>query len=618
MVRELLRKVDSLASVSKPSNRQGTLPHDDFEDLRLGHVREGSRILNETAALRAARSDQSEESTSFLHGSSIPILSLVDNTVLEGRQVGAPCRSKEYQSHTTKETSNATLELLRSQIPKIQPFLTIVEASGCAWDLFEGAFPTPPASSRSQVGDSKYTILEAWASQILATNNVAVLVKICFGLAICLQQLPQSFDFVSLALPSTLEIQQNRYLSAAESVLSADQNLAASQDGLECMLIQTMYYVNMGKARTAWLTTQRAISVCNMLTIYGRRDTSISTESIRWQNIWKKFWNRDKQLSLLLGLPYTPSVRKHEFIDMHGKIMDQQGLATFWMNIGHLTSQVIDRNQTHSGDDFASTLHIEHQMESMERSVPLSWWELPVDPHMSHHAIEHAYLSQFLFHNIRKHLHMPFMLKALADDKRYEYNRWAALEASRKMIKIYKVLRDKSRPILSICNTEDFQVLTAALVLVVNLLSPQAVGVHCIAADWELIQNIKGIFARISQERGCSVASQGEGLLEAALKARYSLSQTDTCSFEAIVPYFGRISLSRKLQPPQMNTTEQTDFANDEERGIYMQANDLPFVTQANLIQPWQGEFFDWTAVDAGWPHLEDDLHVDWSLFGQQ
>lgn len=330
------------------------------------------------------------------------------------------------------------------------------------------------------------------------------------GLAICLQQLPQECESTHTGLPAPPASLQEEAMAAAESVLAADQRIADTIDGLECMIIQSKYYINMGKPRTAWLIGQRALSTCHVFGVHnGSGDQSDKTRS-RWEAVRLKFWNRDRQLSLLLGLPYASPLLQRDLPTVDDAYINTQGSRAIWMQLGVFSGHVTDRNLDPKKATFSQTLDIDHEMETFKSALPFERLESPSDPNLSLQAIEDIFLSRFIFHNIRKLLHLPYMLMAMTD-KRFEYSRDAALNASREMIGIYLILRDPVRPVLSICNLEDFHTLTAAMVLIINLLGRPAnpVDLQDAERDWLLVQDVAEEFRSLKVLRGCSVAKQG-------------------------------------------------------------------------------------------------------------
>ncbi|MCJ1451367.1 hypothetical protein MMC28_001703 [Mycoblastus sanguinarius] len=628
-VGEILKKVDLLSEASHFSPSRLDSTQNDIEKLQLDLLRSTAQLDSASPKDLGASSSgifRSEQTFIALSdGGRVPVLSLVDNAVLKGQR--DEVSSEIEQNHYTPPATfpNATSTLLRALLPERSDLILIIRGSRCAWDVWCDVFPDREMAS---FGRDQSASLEHRVLSLLDTNDSAVLVKILFGLAICVQQLPQEFNCAQTQLPPSPEILQNKFLAAAESVLAIDQNLCGSIDGLECMLIQSTYYVNMGKPRTAWLIAQRAISTCHVFGVFGLRRDTTGTMEKRWESIWLRFWGRDRQLSLLLGLPYASSVIRPDLIDVCDGTSGEQKGRGFWLGLGVVAGRIIDRNHNHNKMTFPLTLDIDQDMETLKKLRPRDWWESAMNPQMSLQAIEEIWLGKLLFYNTRKLLHLPFMLKA-GDDRKYEYSRDATLEASREMVKIYGVLRDQSCPALSMCNLEDFQVFTAALILIINLLSPSKghykIDCHEADRDWELVQDVATIFRRVSRERGCSVAVQGGSMLEDFLKARYDFPGTETGFYSAVIPYFGHISLTRGNPGElEMGAAPLNPRTGNEEQVVSNQGESLfefdanMFISQAALAQDSAGELYNWAAVGGEWPTLGDDLQCDWNSFGQR
>lgn len=135
-----------------------------------------------------------------------------------------------------------------------------------------------------------------------------------------------------------------------------------------------------------------------------------------------------------------------------------------------LAGDILDRNLKPSVDgNYMDTVKIEGSMMESARSMPLEWWRPELSDDEDHYLqMYRRLLPQFWYYQIRALLHLPFMLKA-NQDRRYEYNRVAALESAREMIVRYQVIRPTQGFQSLVCKLIDFQVFTAAMFLILNL-----------------------------------------------------------------------------------------------------------------------------------------------------
>jgi hypothetical protein len=87
-------------------------------------------------------------------------------------------------------------------------------------------------------------------------------------IAVCLQQLPSDFDVSRLHLSPSIEARMDRYISTVQGLITSDDELVSSIEGLECLVLQGMYHINGGSPRRAWLTFRRALNVGQLMGIH--------------------------------------------------------------------------------------------------------------------------------------------------------------------------------------------------------------------------------------------------------------------------------------------------------------------------------------------------------------
>ena len=631
VVREILHKIDSHGGSSVAADSP-TTPRDNLERLRLELLRSSKTAADIFADVQdefpvSPRCQREEAATPLTEYESAPLLSLVDNAVIKGVRVTRPneefVNGEDPRNPTSTRSNDAVLALLRSMMPKINDVRLIVRSTRNPLDMWREIFPDTLLGEF--VRDKHYEDLWSQISQALTSNDVPVKVKILLCLTICLQQLPTSFDMSETSLPFSVEALQSQYLATAESVLAVDATLTTTVDGLECMLMQSRFYVNMGRPRMAWLAGQRALSIFQVLGKHRQmRDTS-NASAKRWEALRMEFWQRDRWISLLLGLPHASSHIKSDIIPFPSPADEMQLTQIFWTNLGIIAGHVIERNQNPSKMTFSATLEIDQEIDQLRRSMPPSWWDLVPDPRTPRKVLESVFVAHFIFHNLRKLLHLPFMLKAITDS-RYQFSREMALEASREMIRIYKILRDPICTLLLVCNIEDFQVFTAVMVLVVDLLgNSQSLGTQRSEHDWDIVQTATGMFKLVSEERGCTVAAQSARVLEDLTQARYDFPQTGEDIYDVVIPYFGRVTITRqapttldhgaRIAVDQENQPLQPSM---DELGNNFDFHVDSFFLDNSQIQPLPGEGQGGRESEMGWPDMRYDIYDDWALFQER
>lgn len=98
-------------------------------------------------------------------------------------------------------------------------------------------------------------------------------------LASSLQQLDPEFDSTQLKLYPSVESRMERYVCAVQALVTSDDELISSMDGIKCLVLQATYHSNAGNPRRAWLNIRKAMNIGQLMglhlpscTIRGGRD----------------------------------------------------------------------------------------------------------------------------------------------------------------------------------------------------------------------------------------------------------------------------------------------------------------------------------------------------------
>ncbi len=67
----------------------------------------------------------------------------------------------------------------------------------------------------------------------------------------------------------------DKFLSTVQTLITSDDELVSTMEGLECLVLQGVYYINAGSPRRAWLTFRRALNIGQLMGIH-RKETSTS------------------------------------------------------------------------------------------------------------------------------------------------------------------------------------------------------------------------------------------------------------------------------------------------------------------------------------------------------
>ncbi|MCJ1377898.1 hypothetical protein MMC17_000994 [Xylographa soralifera] len=557
---------------------------------------------------------------------SAPLLSLFDNAVLqqetntvadardEGNNDPFDAGGRTFQPFF--ETGSRILMAVKALIPNENDLTAIIRLTLCCWQDWQKYFPDMLVPRTYETETDQITRLRIHIHQCLDSGNVGDTAKILICIATCFQQLSGRLSLGQWNLPTKPDVLQKRYMNFVESLLASDEGLASTLDGLECMVLQIRFYVDEGKPRKAWLLGRRATGFAYFMGLHRPVRSKNNPLAKRKADLWFQMSLGDRHLSLILGLPY--STLDNHFNRKDFAIEEQAGRygERLLSKLSVIAGHIIHRNSDLNNTSMIDTFKIDEELEEARNSVPPGWWEaLPV-PSMPADIVRDMFVAKFVYHNDRKLLHLPYLLKSFTD-RRYEMSRISGLESSREMIKCYQILRRNGA--LLVCNLIDFEAFTASMVLVLDLLNQHSNNrgrgdLLQQDSDWNLVNSIREDFETIAEEKICPVAIQAAQVLRQFGDARYGCDEYTNETYQVTIPYFGKIrigkpnittsspsttNLSSQLLTPEESATEGVGFGAD------------PFVSFDNYNFPLSGDSY--LDVGTDWASMLDlDLQNDW------
>ena len=522
---------------------------------------------------------------------------------------------------TADESAHRILRAFRLQIPNSRELMSILQAGCSTMGLWSEAFP-------DALGATESVSLERLRDHIyrcLYSDNQADSAKLMLCLALHIQQLPSDLETMRISLPAPSEDLQEYYMTSAESLLASDERLGGTLNGLECMILQSEFYINVGNLRKVWLIVRRATTIAQLLGLHRTVDADVEPRlAMRRNAIWTELWQRERGFSLILGLPYSTLESQIPLLTPDNDISDLQRTKRFLRDLGIVMGHIIDRDQDPSGKTYSMTLKIEEQLEECQSIMSAQWWDFTPDPATPTDTICGMFVAKMRFYTVQRLLHLPFLLKA-SGDRKYEGSRLSTLKSSREMIGVYNVLRDEKRPVLKMCDMVDFQVFAAAMTLVVDLLACPRTPDYCDEqrqeGDWQLVRQTAVELGRLSQSiRGCDVAALGARVQDDFSNLRNGsaegLSKVD-------IPYFGRVEIQRRdtghneyasYTQPFSQTNHQIRSQRDSASAFEGSIESM--VSPDSYLFPLPATSQPWQVADESWTHMLDStLADDWSWF---
>ena len=522
---------------------------------------------------------------------------------------------------TTDESAHRIIREFRHHIPNSAELMSILQAGRSTMSLWSGAFPetlgAPESVSLERLRDHIY--------RCSYSSNIADVTKLMLCLALHIQQLPSELETVHMSLPAPLDHLQEYYMMSAESLLSSDERLGGTMSGLECMILQSEFYINVGHLRKVWLIIRRAVNIAQLLGLHRKILVDVDSRlALRRNAIWTELWQRERGFSLILGLPCSTLDSQIPPLAAKEDESDLERMKRFLQDLGIVMGHIVDRDQDSSGKTYSTTLKIEEQLEECQSIMPAQWWDFKPDSTTPTDAIRDMFVAKMRFYTVQRLLHLPFLLKAFGD-RRFDSSRLTTLQSAREIIKVYHILRDEQKPVLKVCDMVDFQVFAAAMTLVIDLLAWSGTldhnDLHREERDWELVLQTAEVLGHFSSSRkGCEVAVLGARVLEDFSQLRNGpaegVSRVD-------IPYFGQVEIRRRdarqtennlypqsstLADPQLQSQHDPVGTFEDPIESIISPDSYLFPHPA-ASQPWQSE-------DESWIHmLKSTMADDWSWF---
>ncbi|KAH0521852.1 hypothetical protein TsFJ059_005787 [Trichoderma semiorbis] len=417
---------------------------------------------------------------------------------------------------------------------------------------------------------NKFSLLKTMPLESSTLSHPTAIARALMCIVMCLQQLPQHVDITQLQLPSPRNEYMESLASMIISTVTSDDEIIATSEGLECLLLLSIYFVNSGRPRRSWLNNRRALAIAQLMNLHRIYDQDIDDNKNREANmaeLWPHIIHYDRHLSQILGFPCGMVDTNEPLAPSNLKLMqhlDEHKLNAFYLaQLDRIAALLIEREQGSSRLAMSLTQSIDNALLNLATSVPQSWWHpldrfsetQPEDMEM----LYARYNIQLWHHQLEMSNHLPFMLDA-AEERQTEYGRIACLKAARELIKVYLPLRT-TFGMFSCCMT-NFQAFTAAVILIFNMfLRSPAVEMEALSGrierDWGLVADVIGVLDVAVEQFDDRVALQARDVLKLLQTIEKDPKTLQGDKFHFTIPYFGIISIARKSHAGNQGGNQQ-------------------------------------------------------------
>ncbi|KAF7555320.1 hypothetical protein G7046_g6584 [Stylonectria norvegica] len=275
-----------------------------------------------------------------------------------------------------------------------------------------------------------------------------------------------------------------RLAETAMNLVTNKDEFIVNIEGLECVMLETMYQANAGNLRRAWFACRRAMVVAQTMGLHrnGNRQALeiLDPETTAYPSY---FWFRivwfDRQLSLMLSLPQgSLDVSMATEAALAGATPSDR----FERKQTAISARILERNESSDPSiplDLIVLQEIDAELQNAANEMPSKWWLPPNLANITNDPGQAFWqtlrlLEQMIYFNLLNVLHLPHMLRSTAPgaegsrdaSANYEYSKLASVNASRELLTRFVTFRSFNR-VAFCCRSSDFQALTAAMTLVI-------------------------------------------------------------------------------------------------------------------------------------------------------
>lgn len=331
-------------------------------------------------------------------------------------------------------------------------------------------------------------------------------------------------------------------------MVTSNDELVSSLEGIECLMIESMFRNNAGNLRRAWLTNRRAMNLAQLMGLDKTGVTILSSmiieESTRVridpEIMWFRIVCSDRYLSLMLGI--TQCSVDDSFADP--KIMRKCTPLEQLERLETVAGGLITQRNGLERPDFEMTCRIDQSLQTASGLLPPQWWMMGFDLSIlmgnDEKALEERIrlTCHFAHYHLLVQLHLPYLLHSPSAGESYGYNKMTAANASRTILTQYLNFR-KSDASFTYCRGIDFIVFIASTTLCVahiearrhhktgadEVIPPLGTLLHQRQSDRGLLECVLQLMQTMAQMNKDPIASKVTKILEPLLAIELKSSQ---------------------------------------------------------------------------------------------
>ena len=448
---------------------------------------------------------------------------------------------------------------LHALLPPLEVRQIICKSPGAKEPYF-----TPDLNSGDEHLAEKFESAESLVHIPSPFSHPSLIARRLMQYVLCIQQTPPDFDMTHVVsiMGKPLGKIMSEWATAVSTHVTPNDDLISNQEGLETLILYSYYLSDLGHLRKSWLSTRRALSMCQMMGIPKTPSMLRSCDpsadptkkaSTFCSSTWFRVCCNDRYLSLILGLP----IGSHE--DGFGEDEDLQNappLEKLGKRGSKLMRQICERNELPTAEAYAMTQKLDGEIEEAARQFADLWNTSKLSATIGiKDNIVTRYGMEVRHHTLLLMVHLPYVLRA-KDDKRYEFNRTTCIAASKSILIKFLEFRSNHMSLLSGRHI-DYSALVAAMTLLLGY-----VGRDCMNSEnsehieaKKLVQQVKDKMSDMAALPGeDKLARESADILEGILSFTGKCSEGKSGEVHLNVPFLGRVNIVRDVWGTETNT----------------------------------------------------------------
>ena len=226
----------------------------------------------------------------------------------------------------------------------------------------------------------------------------------------------------------------SRAVTTARNLVTSNDDLLSSLEGVECILLEGLCENYAGNLRRSWLAARRAVTLAQMLGLdRGAKPLSLTGTAIAPDEMWFRVLQFERYLCLMLSLPQ--SICEDSFTSPQA-LATRTALERFQRLTCVAAGRLLKRSASEIYDR-KTTREIDKLLQDASAMMPAQWWVSPSSS-MSPSRMDKLgdtlrFNDHFMHYHLLVHLHLPYLLRPRSE-RECEYNKMTAVTSSREVL----------------------------------------------------------------------------------------------------------------------------------------------------------------------------------------